>query len=189
MWVLIDNYDSFTHILWHYLLRTGNECQVYRNDEITTDELAALNPERIILSPGPETPLQAGITMDVIDRFHRTLPILGVCLGHQALGMYFGAKLQHVHPMHGKTSSVTHSGHPVFSNIPSPFTVMRYHSLAVTGFETTGLTSIANTDDGTIMALAHKEYPCLGVQFHPESIGTEYGMQLLQNWANLLPRL
>lgn len=184
MWALIDNYDSFTYILLHYLLQTGNECKVYRNDEITVQRLKALNPSRIIISPGPETPLQAGITMDVIDQFHKTTPILGVCLGHQALGMYFGAKLVHTHPMHGKTSPVTHSGHDLFRNIPSPFTVMRYHSLAVNEL-VPDLETLATSDDGVVMALAHKQYPCTGVQFHPESIGTEYGMQLLKNWAEL----
>lgn len=190
MWVLIDNYDSFTYILHDYLLQTGNECAVYRNDEITIQQLSDLAPERIIISPGPETPLQAGISMDVIGHFHRQVPILGVCLGHQALGMYFGAPLVHSpYPMHGKTSPVTHNGHLLFKDIPSPFTVMRYHSLAVNEFDRTGLEAIATTADGTIMALAHKEYPCMGVQFHPESVGTEYGLQLLKNWAQLFPRL
>jgi len=184
MWALIDNYDSFTYILRDYLLQTGHECAVYRNDEISLEQLIATGPERIIISPGPETPLQAGITMSVIDHFHKHTPILGVCLGHQALGMFFGAELIHTsYPMHGKTSVVTHSHHPLFKNIPSPFTVMRYHSLAVTGFEDTPLEAIAQTSDETIMALAHKQYPSMGVQFHPESVGTEYGLQLLKNWA------
>lgn len=186
MWVLIDNYDSFTYILQHYLLQCGHECVVYRNDEITPEQLSALSPERIIISPGPETPLQAGITMAVIDRFHKSIPILGVCLGHQALGMYFGARLVHTsYPMHGKTSEVIHSRHALFNGIPSPFTVMRYHSLAVTGSQDPLLEAIAHTDDGTVMALAHKQYPCIGVQFHPESVGTEYGLQLLKNWSIL----
>ena len=186
MWVLIDNYDSFTYILHDYLLQTGHECAVYRNDELSMNQLIARNPERIIISPGPETPLQAGITMDVIGHFHQRVPILGVCLGHQALGMYFGAKLMHTaYPMHGKTSPVSHNEHPLFRNIPSPFTAMRYHSLAVNEFEGTPLEVLAQTEDGTIMALAHKQYPCLGVQFHPESVGTKYGLQLLKNWARI----
>lgn len=186
MWVLIDNYDSFTYILHDYLLQTGNECVVYRNDEITLPQLIELAPQRIIISPGPETPLQAGITIDVIGHFHKHIPILGVCLGHQALGMYFGAKLIHTpYPMHGKTSEISHVSHHLFKNIPSPFTAMRYHSLAVTGFDDTPLEVLAQTTDGTIMALAHKQYPCVGVQFHPESIGTEYGLQLLKNWAGI----
>ncbi len=186
MWVLIDNYDSFTYILHDYLLQTGNECAVYRNDEISVAELQALAPSRIIISPGPETPLQAGISMQVIDTFHKTTPILGVCLGHQALGMYFGAQLVHAaYPMHGKTSEVIHGGHPLFRGIPSPFTAMRYHSLAVNSFENTPLDILATTNDGTVMALAHKGHSCIGVQFHPESVGTEYGLSLLKNWARI----
>jgi anthranilate synthase/aminodeoxychorismate synthase-like glutamine amidotransferase len=186
MWVLIDNYDSFTWILQHYLLQTGHECVVYRNDEISLQQMIDISPERIIISPGPETPVQAGITMQVIDHFHATVPILGVCLGHQALGMYFGAQLVRTgYPMHGKTSPVLHYGHSLFSDIPSPFTVMRYHSLAVEGFDNTGLRATAHTEDGIIMALAHDKFPCVGVQFHPESVGTAHGLQLLKNWASI----
>ena len=186
MWVLIDNYDSFTHILRHYLLQTGNECAVYRNDELTLEQLIALSPSRLIISPGPETPIQAGITMESIDYFHSRIPILGVCLGHQALGMYFGARLVHApYPMHGKTSEITHNGSALFADIPATFTVMRYHSLAIEHFENTGLQATAHTNDGIIMALAHTQFPCTGVQFHPESIGTEYGLQLLKNWAGM----
>lgn len=185
MWILLDNYDSFTYILHHYLLQTGNECVVYRNDELTVEALAALNPERLIISPGPETPIQAGITMDAIAYFHNRIPILGVCLGHQALGMYFGAELIHIpYPMHGKTSEVRHQHHALFNNVPSPFTVMRYHSLAIDKLKGTGLQTIATSaDDNIIMAIAHETYPCTGIQFHPESIGTEHGLQLLKNWA------
>ena len=186
MYILIDNYDSFTYILHDYILQTGKECVVYRNDEITLEELIALAPERLILSPGPETPVQAGITMSVIAHFQDKIPILGVCLGHQALGMFFGANLVHLpYPMHGKTSEVIHNGHPIFNDVPSPFTVMRYHSLAMEGFAQTELQAIAHTADGTLMALAHARYPCIGVQFHPESVGTEYGLQLLKNWADM----
>lgn len=186
MWVLIDNYDSFSYILLDYLLQTGNQCTVYRNDEITLQQLIDLDPQRIILSPGPETPLQAGITMDVVGHFHNRIPILGVCLGHQALGMYFGAELRQAqYPMHGKTSLISHNDHPLFKNIPSPFEVMRYHSLIVDGFTNTQLKSIAATDDGVVMALAHETFPCLGVQFHPESVGTPFGLQLLKNWAEM----
>lgn len=184
MWALIDNYDSFTYILLHYLLQCGHECVVYRNDELSLDGLIHLSPERLIISPGPETPLQAGITMAAIDHFHSRIPILGVCLGHQALGMYFGAQLVHAgYPMHGKTSEVIHNGHPLFHDIPSPFTVMRYHSLIVNGFPGTPLQEIAHTADGTVMALAHPVHPCVGIQFHPESVGTEHGLRLLKNWA------
>lgn len=189
MWILLDNYDSFTYILHHYLLQTGNECTVYRNDEITLRQLIDLNPSRLIISPGPETPLQAGICMDAIAYFHNRIPILGVCLGHQALGMFFGARLIHApYPMHGKTSTVTHIKHLLFAGIDDPFTVMRYHSLAVDHFEGTGLKALAHTeDDHTIMTLAHEQYPCIGVQFHPESVGTPQGLQLLRNWAAMYP--
>jgi anthranilate synthase/aminodeoxychorismate synthase-like glutamine amidotransferase len=184
MWVLIDNYDSFTWILQHYLLQAGRECAVYRNDELSVAQLAALNPERLILSPGPETPVQAGITMDAIAHFHDRIPILGVCLGHQALGMFFGGKLVHAaYPMHGKTSEITHNNHPLFTGIPSPCTVMRYHSLAIEQLQGTDLQALAYTEDGTLMALTHKHHHCTGVQFHPESVGTEHGLQMLQNWA------
>lgn len=185
MWILLDNYDSFTYILHHYLLQTGNECTVYRNDELTVKELAALNPERLIISPGPETPVQAGITLEAINHFHNKIPILGVCLGHQALGMHFGAQLIHApYPMHGKTSEVSHNNHLLFNNISSPCTVMRYHSLAIDNLENTGLQSIATSnDDQLIMAITHEKYPCTGIQFHPESIGTTHGLQMLKNWA------
>lgn len=185
MWVMIDNYDSFTYILHHYLLQAGGDCRVFRNDEITVDGIKRLNPERIIISPGPETPLQAGICMSVIEQFHKTTPILGICLGHQALGMYFGAKLVHAPcPMHGKTSEVRHGGDKLFDGIPSPFTVMRYHSLVIENLEGTGLKALAySNDDQQIMAIAHERYPCVGIQFHPESVGTAHGLTLLQHWA------
>lgn len=187
MWILLDNYDSFTYILHDYLLQTKHECKVYSNDELTVEELAALNPERLIISPGPETPLQAGITLEAIKYFHDKIPILGVCLGHQALGMFFGAQLMHIpYPMHGKTSLVQHNNHPLFKNIASPCTVMRYHSLGIEELESTGLQTIAtSTDDNIIMAIAHERYPCIGIQFHPESIGTDTGLQMLRNWAEM----
>jgi anthranilate synthase/aminodeoxychorismate synthase-like glutamine amidotransferase len=187
MWVLIDNYDSFTYILHHYLLQCGSDCVVYRNDEISIEELKQLNPSRIIISPGPETPLQAGITMDVVKHFYARTPILGVCLGHQALGMHFGGQLVHApYPMHGRTSEVSFIPHPLFEGLKDPFTVMRYHSLAINNLEGTGLKTIAHSaDDNTIMAIVHETYPCVGIQFHPESVGTTYGLQLLKNWAKL----
>lgn len=186
MWVLIDNYDSFTYILLHYLLQTGHDCVVYRNDEISLDALIALNPSRIIISPGPETPLQAGISLDVIRYFHDKIPILGVCLGHQAIGMFFGAVLKHAPaPMHGKISTARHSGHRLFDGIDTSFDVMRYHSLVIENLENTGLRAIAHTDDGCIMTIVHEKFPCVGIQFHPESVGTEAGLQMLRNWSLL----
>jgi anthranilate synthase/aminodeoxychorismate synthase-like glutamine amidotransferase len=187
MWVLIDNYDSFTWILHHYLLQTGNECAVYRNDELSLAQLKALAPSRLIISPGPETPLQAGISMEAVAYFHDKIPVLGVCLGHQALGMFFGAELRHAaYPMHGKTALVQHSGHVLFNGIGNPFEVMRYHSLVIELPAQSGLKCIATAEnDGAVMAIAHDVFPCTGVQFHPESIGTPAGRQLLNNWANM----
>lgn len=187
MWVLIDNYDSFTHILHHYLLLTGNECVVLRNDEVSVAALAGMQPERLILSPGPQTPREAGITLEALQYFHDRIPVLGICLGHQAIGMLFGAQLQqNPLPMHGKTSLVRHSGHTLFRNIPEMFPVMRYHSLSLDLASANGLKPLAHaTDDGVLMALEHKQYPLTGIQFHPESIGTPHGRQIIENWAKM----
>lgn len=187
MWVLLDNYDSFTHILHHYLLQTGHDCIVLRNDAVTMEELIALNPERLIISPGPQTPLQAGISLQAIEHFHTRIPILGICLGHQAIGMFFAAPLiKSPEPMHGKTSMVKHFGHPVFENIPVEFEVMRYHSLCIDISATDELIPIAfSLDDNVLMACAHRKYPLIGIQFHPESIGTACGQQMINNWATM----
>jgi anthranilate synthase/aminodeoxychorismate synthase-like glutamine amidotransferase len=187
MWVLLDNYDSFTHILHHYLLQCGKACQVFRNDEISIEELKALQPERLIISPGPETPLQSGVCMDAVAYFYDKIPILGICLGHQALGMFFGAQLIHApYPMHGKVSEIIHDRHAIFKGIPTKFSAMRYHSLALQVEADGPLQKIAVAkDDHTIMAISHKLYPCIGLQFHPESIGTPQGITILKNWLSL----
>jgi anthranilate synthase/aminodeoxychorismate synthase-like glutamine amidotransferase len=186
MWVLIDNYDSFTYILHHYLLQSGHACMVYRNDALDLNQLQDLNPSRLIISPGPGTPLQAGITMAAIDHFHTRIPILGICLGHQALGLYFGARLQHApQPMHGKQSIIRcAAGHPLFNGLPGEFEVMRYHSLCINELDGTGLEALAHsTDDGLVQAITHERFACTGIQFHPESVGTGYGQKLILNWA------
>lgn len=183
MVLLLDNYDSFTYNLRDYILQCGNECMVVRNDELRLDEIEQLKFSSIILSPGPKTPKEAGVTMAVIDRFCLTKPILGICLGHQAIGEYFGAQLVKANqPVHGKTTSITHRQHYLFKNIPNPTEVMRYHSLILTGIEQTVLETIAYTDTQEIMAVAHPQLPIAGVQFHPESVLTGTGLQLLKNW-------
>jgi anthranilate synthase/aminodeoxychorismate synthase-like glutamine amidotransferase len=188
MILVIDNYDSFTYNLVQYLGELGTQPFVRRNDEITLDEIARLRPERIVISPGPGRPEQAGITLDVIKKFGQTIPLLGVCLGHQAIGMAFGgAVVRAIAPMHGKTSSISHDGQGVFANIASPLSVARYHSLVV---DRKGLPAelevAAEVDsDGTLMALRHRTFPIHGVQFHPESIMTREGQHLLRNFLNI----
>lgn len=185
MWLLIDNYDSFTYILRDYLLQLQPQVRVIKNDAHELDEIIAMNPERIILSPGPKSPDKAGITMQVIHHFHDKIPILGVCLGHQALAQYFGARvLKAGYPMHGKTSLVNHNQEAIFKGLPTPLQVMRYHSLIIKDTEAAGLEVLGTTADGTIMAFRHRQYACTGVQFHPESILTVEGLALLRNWAN-----
>lgn len=183
MWALIDNYDSFTHILHHYLLRLHPDVRVVRNDEITVADLKGLQPERVILSPGPQTPLQAGITSEVIAAFHEHTPILGICLGHQALGMFLGATLHKaLRPVHGMTDHIVHNGEDIFKGIPDGFKAMRYHSLVLKDLEGTGIRPLAFTGEGELMAFVHDHFPLTGLQFHPESVLTEYGMTLLKNW-------
>ncbi|RQO30104.1 anthranilate/aminodeoxychorismate synthase component II [Taibaiella sp. KBW10] len=185
MWLLIDNYDSFTHILCDYLLQLGQPVTVIKNDAYTLEQIIEMRPQRIIISPGPKTPDDAGITMAVIHHFHDKMPILGICLGHQALAQYFGAKIiKAAYPMHGKTSAVYHKQEYIFQDLPNPLIAMRYHSLVVEDIDPNVLTVLAKSEEGLIMALKHKEYPCVGVQFHPESVLTPQGMDLLRNWAN-----
>jgi anthranilate synthase component 2 len=184
MLLMIDNYDSFTYNLVQYFGELGEHVHTVRNDEITLADIAAMNPDRICISPGPKTPAQAGISVDILREFKGKLPILGVCLGHQAIGAAFGGNvIRAKQVMHGKTSLVAHTGVGVFKGIPSPFTVIRYHSLAI---ERSSLPSClevtAWTDDGEIMGVRHKEFDIEGVQFHPESILSEHGHKLLQNF-------
>lgn len=187
MWALIDNYDSFTYILWHYLLEIHEDVRVWKNDALSAEALAELNPESIILSPGPCRPVNAGNMMDIIRQFYQQTPILGICLGHQALGEFFGARLVEAHyPMHGKVSPVHHEQIGIFQGLPNPIQVMRYHSLVLDNWENTALQPLAFTEEKELMAFRHREYPCTGIQFHPESIMTEQGKGLLANWAKAL---
>ncbi|MCY7410291.1 MAG: aminodeoxychorismate/anthranilate synthase component II [Chitinophagales bacterium] len=171
--LLIDNYDSFTYNLQDYFEQLGKHCEVFRNDAKTLDEIISLQPSAIILSPGPETPAKAGVMMELIEYFHDKIPVLGICLGHQGIGEFFGATLVRAEKiMHGKTSSVQHNQHPVFKNIPSPFDAMRYHSLLLKNVDETSLQVIAKTKDDEVMAIVHPHYKICGIQFHPESILT-----------------
>jgi anthranilate synthase/aminodeoxychorismate synthase-like glutamine amidotransferase len=183
MVLLLDNYDSYTYNLRDYVLQLGLECRVVRNDELSLDELKSLDFSSAIISPGPKTPAEAGITMEFVRHFHSTRPILGICLGHQAIGEFFGAKLVKAKvPMHGKTSVVKHTPHFIFNGLPGAFEVMRYHSLILEQLEATGLKVIAKTEAGEVMAIAHSSLPIAGVQFHPESILTPNGLQIMKNW-------
>ncbi|MCX6198726.1 MAG: aminodeoxychorismate/anthranilate synthase component II [Bacteroidetes bacterium] len=183
MVLLLDNYDSFTYNLRDYILQCGKECHVIRNDEMSLDEIEKLNFSSAIISPGPKTPSEAGITMKFIESFHQTKPILGICLGHQAIGEFFGAKLvKAIRPMHGKTSNITHNRNYFFKNLPDEFDVMRYHSLILKELEKTELQITATTKDGDAMAITHPTLKIVGMQFHPESILTPHGLQLMKNW-------
>ena len=184
MLLMIDNYDSFTYNLVQYFGELGEEVRTVRNDEITIDEIRALSPDRICISPGPKTPAQAGVSIDILRQFQGQLPILGVCLGHQAIGAAFGGNvIRAKQVMHGKTSQIAHTGVGVFTDLPSPFTVIRYHSLAIERASLPDCLEVtAWTDDGEIMGVRHKEFAIEGVQFHPESILSEHGHKLLQNF-------
>ena len=186
MLLMIDNYDSFTYNLVQYLGELGQDVKVVRNDELSVDEIAALRPERIVVSPGPCTPNEAGVSLDVIRRFAGQVPLLGVCLGHQAIGQAFGGRIVHARTlMHGKVSRIHHGGKGVFEGLPTPYNATRYHSLAIERASCPPeLEVTAWTEDGEIMGVRHRSLPVEGVQFHPESILTEHGHQLLRNFLN-----
>jgi anthranilate synthase component 2 len=187
MILVVDNYDSFTFNLVHYLLQLGPEVQVVRNDALSVAQALALKPEAVLLSPGPCTPNEAGICLELIEAAAEArLPLLGVCLGHQALGQAFGGQVVRAPTlMHGKTSPIFHDGRSVFRSLPSPFTATRYHSLIVARETLPDVLEVTAETDGLIMGLAHRELPLHGVQFHPESIATEHGHALLANFLDI----
>lgn len=192
MLLMIDNYDSFTYNLVQYLGELGADVEVYRNDQITVDEVREKKPDQIMISPGPCTPNEAGVSMDVIKNFQGELPILGVCLGHQSIGQVFGGDIVHAGEiMHGKTSMIFHKDEGVFNRLENPYEAIRYHSLVIDKktlpdcLEITAWTENEQGDLDEIMGVRHKEYAIEGVQFHPESILTKYGHELLQNFLNI----
>lgn len=191
MILVIDNYDSFTYNLVQYLGELGEEVEVRRNDEIDIAGIEALAPDHILISPGPCTPNEAGISLQLLEHFKGKIPMFGVCLGHQAIGQVFGGNVIRAERlMHGKTSPILHQGTSVFEGLPSPFTATRYHSLLVERESLPDCLEItAETEEGEIMGLRHKEYPIEGVQFHPESIVTDYGHQMLRNFLRQKARV
>jgi anthranilate synthase/aminodeoxychorismate synthase-like glutamine amidotransferase len=191
MLLMIDNYDSFTYNLVQYFGELGQDVRVHRNDKISIEEIEKLNPDHIVISPGPCTPNEAGISVEVINHFKGKIPLLGVCLGHQSIGQAFGGKIIHAHEiMHGKTSDIYHNDTDVFKGFENPYTATRYHSLVIEKeslpdcFEITAWTQTKDGEMDEIMGIKHKELPISGVQFHPESILTSYGHELLSNFLN-----
>jgi anthranilate synthase/aminodeoxychorismate synthase-like glutamine amidotransferase len=190
MILMIDNYDSFTYNLVQYLGQLGEEVAVHRNDAITLDEISAMNPEAIFVSPGPCSPEQAGISIDVVRKFHRSTPLMGVCLGHQAIGQAFGGRVVRAgRIMHGKTSPILNDGRTIFQGLPSPFPAGRYHSLIVERETLPDCLEVsARTEEGEIMGLRHRQWPVEGIQFHPESILTPSGKRIIRNFLKLIDR-
>ena len=188
MILMIDNYDSFTYNIVQYIGQLGEEVLVRRNDKISLDDIRRLNVDAIVLSPGPCTPEKAGISVDVIDHFHKTIPIFGVCLGHQAIGFFFGADVVRAERiMHGKTSKVINDGKTIFERVPNPFVAGRYHSLILKRDSIPSCLEIsAETKEGEVMGVRHREYPVEGVQFHPESVLTPNGKRIIKNFLGLL---
>ena len=187
MILIIDNYDSFTYNLVQYIGTLNPDLKVHRNDKITLDKIRTMNPQRIVISPGPGKPEDAGLSIDVVKEFGESTPIFGICLGHQAITVAFGGKVDRANEIvHGKTSRITHSGSKIFNGIPKIFEATRYHSLvAMEDSFPVELKVTARTDNGLIMALEHKKYPVYGVQFHPESIVTEHGMDMVKNFLEV----
>ena len=186
--VLVDNYDSFTYNLYQYLLMLGGAVDVVRNDEITVDAIAAMDPDGIVISPGPSRPENAGISVELITRLGPTMPLLGVCLGHQAMGLVYGGDVIRVEPVHGKRSAVSHAGQGVFAGLPSPLDAGRYHSLAIARDTLPAVLEVtAWSADGLVMGVRHRTYPVEGIQFHPESILTDDGAQMLSTWLASVP--
>lgn len=182
MIVIIDHYDSFTYNLYQYITEIAGEVLVFRHDQVTVQEIETLSPTAIVLSPGPGNPTESGISKDVLEQFYQKIPILGICLGHQVIVEWLGGKVQKgEQPVHGKTAKVTHDGQTIFRDIPNPTTVTRYHSLVATTLPSS-LKVTARSEDGAVMALRHKTYPIEGIQFHPESILSEHGYHMLQNF-------
>ena len=187
MLFMLDNYDSFTYNLVQYFGELGQEVVVRRNDQVTLEEIEALNPSHLCISPGPKSPVDAGLSVALIQHFAGKLPILGVCLGHQAIGHAFGARIIRAQQiMHGKVSPISHQGTDLFTDLPSPFNVTRYHSLAIERDSLPACLHVtAQTEDGEIMGIRHRELPIYGVQFHPESVLSEHGHALLKNFLDL----
>ncbi len=185
--LMIDNYDSFTYNLVQYFYVLGTDVTVKRNDEIRVEEIKDMDVDSIVISPGPCTPAEAGISVETVKKYYRTKPILGVCLGHQSIGVAFGGNIIKAKKlMHGKVSNIYHAGQDIFEDIPSPFTAVRYHSLVVDKDTfPRELEVIAESEEGDIMALKHREYPVFGVQFHPESVLSQYGMDILKNFLEI----
>ena len=186
MLLMIDNYDSFTYNIVQYLGELGEDVEVHRNDEITLDQIAVLKPARIVISPGPCTPNEAGVSVPLINEFAGKIPILGVCLGHQSIGQAFGGKIVRAgRVMHGKNSSISHHNNGVFRNLPSPLSATRYHSLVIERDSLPDCLEVtAESEDGEIMGVRHKTLPIEGVQFHPEAILTEHGHKMLKNFLD-----
>ncbi len=187
MLLLLDNYDSFTYNLKDYFEQLGENVIVFKNDEVTAEDLEKITFDKLVLSPGPRTPKEAGHMMSIISRFHTRIPILGVCLGHQALGEFFGAELcKAIRPMHGKVSSIRHNGEGIYASVKNPLNVCRYHSLVIRGLAQTGLKITATTTEDECMSFQHESLPVTGMQYHPEAILTEQGIDLLHNWLKQL---